>query len=235
MKKIEYVSYNVRTSMYYLLCIFTIIAMQSRCCFAAIDVDIQGMYQYANSHLYEFLDDIPEGDEIHYGFNSRDEFKNAELGMPYQEYDMDKEQSTGYWRVPVTVGGDNRVLLRLMRDKADGWTFMGLSGNQLAINLGDLENYVTSQGLPPTAGRIIRDYSMRCDYVQFDPQEAGELSGYIYPLWSASRFIATSKPISMTVSENYQSIDLNIIKDLRMTAKNRMEYINLIDNLNRGQ
>jgi hypothetical protein len=224
-----------RTIKYYSLLIILIIStVLSTYCFAAVDVDMQAMYLYANNHLNEALEDIPEGDETKYGFNVRDEFRSASLGIPYQEYDMDREQPTGYWRIPVKVDGDNRVLLRL-RNTEEGWKISGVSGSELATNLGDLENYVAAQGQTPRVGIIIRDYTMRCDYVQFDLHHDYVLSGYIYPLWSASRFMAESENTSSTGAMDYQSYDVNIIKELRKSSQNRIDYINSINNVYRGQ
>jgi hypothetical protein len=189
--------------------------------FAAGEGDFQAMTQYANDNLLEILNNIPVGEERYYGFQRRNELEQAALGIPYQEYDLEKEQPTGYWRVPVTVDGENRALLRL-KYTAQGWAFSGLGAAELARNLGDYENNMASQGKTPRAGRIVRDFSMRCDYVQFDQQQDARLAGTVYPLWSASRFISAFETDGSAAAVDYAGYDLDAIKKIRLKAQEMM-------------
>jgi hypothetical protein len=200
---------------------------------SAGETDLQTMAQYASNHLVEILNKIPVGEEQHYGFQNRNELAQATLGIPYQEYDMEKEQPTGFWRIPVKVAGENRALLRL-KSTAEGWSFSGLGGAQLARNLGDHENNMLSQGKSLRTGRIVRDYSMRCDYVQFNQQQDAMLSGTVYPLWSASRFISKLESHGSAKFEDYVGYDLSAIKEMRLKAREMMGDPNSFGNSDWG-
>ncbi len=149
-------------------------------------VSIEKMYAFALKELPQILEFMPLNNEDRYGFNNRDEFKRARLGIPYQEYSMQTEEPTGYWRVPVTVDGENRALLRLTR--VDGeWKFAGFGGAGLAMELGALER---EEGrAKPSGGRIIRDFEMSCDYVQFDRAPGSKPEGLVIPMESAARVL----------------------------------------------
>ena len=200
---------------------------------AAGNDDLPAMTQYANNNLAEILSHIPMGEEERYGFQNRDELNQAALGIPYQEYDLEKEQPTGYWRIPVTIGGENRALLRL-RNTAEGWVFYGLGGAELARNLSDHENNMMNQGNSPQAGRIVRDFSMRCDYVQFDQQQDAKLSGTVYPLWSGSRFISNFGTNGLASVADYTGYDLSEIKEMRIKAQEKMGDPNSFSNSDWG-
>jgi hypothetical protein len=192
------------------------------------------MSQYLNNNLMELLDGIPLGEESKYGFNNRDEIMQAAMGMPYQEYDLDNEKPTGYWRLRVVVGDENRVLIRL-KNTAEGWKFSGLGGAALAQNLGDHEANMISQGKSPRTGRIIRDFSMRCDYVQFDQEQDAILSGTVYPLWSASRFISVYGAQNGAAVEDYVAYDLSTVNEIRMKAQEIMGDPNSFKNSDWGK
>jgi hypothetical protein len=213
-------------------CLFLVLlwaVIPGRYGFAAGNDDLPAMTEYANNNLLEILNDIPMGEEERYGFQSRDELTQAALGIPYQEYDLEKEQPTGYWRIPVTVGGENRALLRL-KNSTEGWTFSGLGGAELARNLDDHETNMISQGNRPSTGRIVRDYSMRCDYVQFDQQQNAKLSGTVYPLWSASSFVSTFGTNGNAAVMDYAGYELAAIKEMRLRAQEIMGDSNSFGN-----
>jgi hypothetical protein len=147
---------------------------------------MEAMYTFANSQLPRILEFMPVDREHNYGFNHREEFKRARLGIPYQEYSLDSELPTGYWRIPVTVDGENRALLRLIKENGK-WTFAGFGGATLAGELGYFER---SFGVTkPVSGRIVRDFKMQCDYVQFNQKTGAKLEGLLYPMESASRVL----------------------------------------------
>jgi len=183
--------------------------------FAYAGDDLQTMTQFANSQLLEILNNIPKGNEKDYGFKNRDEFKKAALGIPYQEFDMEKEKPTGYWRIPVTVDGRHYALLRLKKTE-DGWGFFGLGAAELARDLEDREGNMTLKGNKPQIGRIIRDFSLKCDYVQYGQEPDSSLSGKVYPLKSASKIMLKygTKDIA-----NNGAYDLNMIKQIRSKVK----------------
>jgi hypothetical protein len=201
--------------------------------FAAGEGGLQAMLQYASDNLLGILQNIPTGEEEYYGFQNRNELQQAALGIPYQEYDLEKSQPTGQWRVPVTVNGENRALLRLKKT-AEGWAFAGLGGAELARNLGDHENNMVSQGKSPRTGRIVRDFTMRCDYVQFDQQQNARLSGTVYPLWSASRFISAFEEDGRAVTVDYTGYDLKAVMKIRLKAQEIMGDPNSFSNSDWG-
>jgi hypothetical protein len=218
---------------YYLFLILLLTAIPGGYTLAAGQGEVQAMKQYASTNLVEILSNIPLGEENKYGFQNRNELTQADLGIPYQEYDMDKEQPTGYWRVPVTIDGENRALLRL-KNTAEGWKFSGLGGAELARNLEDHENNMYSKGQSLRTGRIVRDFSMRCDYVQFNQQQDTKLSGTIYPLWSASRFISAFGTDPGAAAADYTSYDLRAIQEMRLKAREMMGDSNSFGNSDWG-
>jgi hypothetical protein len=147
---------------------------------------IEDMYTFANNQLPSILAFIPVDREHDYGFLNREEFHRASLGIPYQEYSLDSELPTGYWRIPVTVDGENRALLRLIKDNGK-WTFSGFGAAILANELGYFERSFGVTG--PVSGRIVRDFKMQCDYVQFNQETGAKLAGLLYPMESASRVL----------------------------------------------
>lgn len=144
------------------------------------------MIDFAGKELPKILQYIPVGMEQEYGFSDREEFKKTGLGLPYQEYDMDTGMPTGSWRLPVTVAGENRALLRLVSEDGN-WRFAGFGGAWLARELGEFEKVVARKN--SSHGRIVRDFRMYCDFVQYDRQPGKELEGLLHPLESAARVL----------------------------------------------
>lgn len=151
---------------------------------------LQGMYRYAADQLPRILNLIPRDEEEKYGFKSREEFKKAVLGIAYQEYSLNEGAPTGFWRVPVMVDGENKVLLSLSK-KSGKWASTGFGAARLARELGFYERHFTAQ--KPSWGRIVRDDEMTCDYIQFDPKSEAKLEGVLYPLESAARIMLRSR------------------------------------------
>lgn len=208
-------------------------AISSGSCFADEESDLQAMTQFASGNLSEILSNIPVGEEGNYGFMNRDELMQATLGIPYQEYDMEKEEPTGYWRMPVKIDGENRALLRL-ENTPEGWKFSGLGGAELAQELGDQEENMTLQGKSPRTGRIVRDYYLWSDYVQFDQQANGSLSGTVYPLSSATRFISMFGTAESVANEANRGYELGKIHKMRLRALENKGNPNTFDNTNAG-
>jgi hypothetical protein len=218
---------------YCLSLILLSVAIPSGSCFADENSDMQAMTQYASSNLSEILSNIPQGEEAHYGFKNRGEVVQATLGIPYQEYDMEKEKPTGYWRIPVKVNGENRALLRL-KSTAEGWKFSGLGGAELAQDIGDQEKNMTLQGKRPKTGRIVRDFYLWSDYVQFDQKANGALSGTVYPLSSAARFISTFGTANRADNAGNRGYDLGKIQEMRLKALENKGNPNAFDNSSAG-
>jgi hypothetical protein len=210
-----------------LLLALSSIAIPGGYCYADEAKDLRVMTQFASSHLSGVLKNIPLGEEAGYGFRNRNELEEATLGIPYEEYDMDKEKPTGYWRVPVKVGAENRALLRLQRTPS-GWVVAGLGGAELARNLGEEEEKMSGGGQAPKKGRIIRDFSLWSDYVQFDQKSGGAMSGTAHPLKSGAQFISAYEAANVVgngrgaSSDGDGGYDLKAIKQMRLkTLKDR--------------
>lgn len=172
--------------------------------------NMEAMYSSISAQLPRILEYIPANEEDKYGFKSREEFRIAALGLPYQEYSLDKDIPTGYWRVPVTVANENRALLRLKMQNGQ-WTFDGLGAARLARELGFLEKFITDG--KPAWGRIVRDFEMQCDYIQYNPPSESTLSGYIYPMESAARILLRSH-----VSIEKRGFSVTEIKEFRFNS-----------------
>jgi hypothetical protein len=143
------------------------------------------LYKTAASELPAILAKMPVGDEAAYGFNSRSEFAGAGLGIPYQEYSMLTKKPTGYWRIPVTVNAENRALVRYVLE--DGvWQWKGFGAAGLARELGEMENL---QSEKPLSGKIVRDYKLTCDYIQFNIESESALKGSFIPTANAKKYI----------------------------------------------
>jgi hypothetical protein len=176
---------------------------------SANQVSLEKMYAFALKELPQILKFMPKNTEERYGFNNRDEFKRASLGIPYQEYSMQTEEPTGFWRVPVTVDGENRALLRLIRVEGE-WKFSGFGGAVLARDLGKLEKEAGQAR--PSGGRIIRDFEMTCDYVQFDRAPGSKPDGLVIPLESAVRVL---RHLGIADSIGAHGIPLSMIQAYR--------------------
>jgi hypothetical protein len=171
-----------------------------------------------SAQLPGILENIPANEEDKFGFKNREEFCLASLGLPYQEYSLDKDAPTGYWRVPVTVADENRVLVRVKMENGQ-WKFAGLSGAGLAKELGFLEKFIA--GDKPAWGRIVRDFEMQCDYIQYSSPSESKLSGYIYPMESAARILLRSN-----ISIEKRGFPVTQIREFRMNLlQSPGEYI----------
>ena len=101
----------------------------------------------AESQLPIFLSRIEPGDMQYYGFSKDDELDNCKVGKPYrllelnrEFYDHDISDNVDYiaikneWLVPVTCGGQNRVLLTVNGNPGN-YTVSGIGMPELAREL----------------------------------------------------------------------------------------------------
>jgi hypothetical protein len=172
---------------------------------------MQEMYRFAHEQLPRILEFIPINGEEKYGFKSRKEFKKADLGIPYQEYSLDKDMPTDYWRIPVTVNNENRALLRLKKRNGK-WVLAGFGAVRLATELGFFEKSIATS--KPSWGRIVRDFEMHCDYLQFEPNSEVKLDGVIHPMESAARIMLRSRD-----SINKRGYTVREIKEFHIRLK----------------
>lgn len=171
---------------------------------------IQDMYRFAHEQLPRLLGSISINEEEKYGFKSREEFNIAVLGIPYQEYSLDKDMPTGHWRIPVTVNNENRALISLK--KKGKWVLAGFGDTRLATELGFFEKHIATT--KPSWGRIVRDFEMNCDHLQFEPESEAKLEGLLHPLESAARIMLRSCD-----SINKQGYKVSEIKEFRLQSR----------------
>jgi hypothetical protein len=165
------------------------------------------LYETAASELSAILAKMPAGDEAAHGFDSRSEFAGAGLGIPYQEYSMLTKKPTGFWRIPVTVNGENRALVRYALE--DGvWKWKGFGAAGLARELGEIED---RQSEKPLSGKILRDYKLTCDYIQFNIESEYSIEGSFIPTANAKKFMEF---VSGTTSDT-EAYGLSQIQQLR--------------------
>lgn len=157
------------------------------------DYSDAGIMQVAKDNLSKSLSLIPMGQEKGFGFSSRNEFANAEIGKPYRVITLSKDlfnepdmvADKDYlviqdeWRVPVTVNGENRVLLTVI-SKGNELKVVDMGGAELSKEL-----QVNSASLNAKNNfYLMRVYSIDADFITDD--SAGSLSDARYiPLNSA--------------------------------------------------
>lgn len=136
---------------------------------------------------------IPVGQENYYGFSNREEFKTSSVGKPYRVitftndfYNEDKLIDKNYiliqneWRVPVTVNGENRLLLTVSQQDTT-LEVVDLGGAVLAKELQEKDNNVSSG-----SRYLLRIYPLALDFfVKVTPGSSLADATYI-PLASAT-------------------------------------------------
>ena len=162
----------------------------------------------AIASLNTFLNKIPQGREIEYGFTNRDAFERADLGTPVRIFTLDPDflkngmdQKNNYmipldeWRVPIIVDDEFCSLLTVaMVDNT--LKTVELGGKMLAKEMMEFwkKDPIGRKGL-------LRLYQLRCDFMILDRNRSGVEQGEIYPLRSADSVFndlncGTSNPCS---------------------------------------
>ena len=142
----------------------------------------------ANTQLGDYLKKIPVGKEKLFGFDNRESFSQAEIGVPYEVFTLnsdffDHEKvkkdgdyiiSTGNWRVPIIVGDEYKGLLTVSKEDNE-WQVVKIGAKGLANELERFEqNYPSINSL-----NILRVFQLKGDFVLISPN-------VVYPLTSAS-------------------------------------------------
>lgn len=149
----------------------------------------------AKESLDKFLNRIPAGYESFYGFESRDEFKDAKVESPILIYTISLDflgdnlsnfteyvQPTNDWKIPVTVNGTAKIFLQVT--KFDG-TFkaVDMGGHELALEIYDqLKYYKLDNDI-----YLLRLYQIASDLLLIIPKDKGITSAKVLPLNSASK------------------------------------------------
>jgi hypothetical protein len=105
----------------------------------------------AKAGYAEYLQKIPSGREKEFGFKNRAEFKNVQVGKPYQVMTMlpefyhgnlvsgkDYVKSTSEYRFPLTINKNYRVMLTVAKMNGS-WTVVNIGSAEMARELEQLE------------------------------------------------------------------------------------------------
>jgi len=146
----------------------------------------------AMAGLEAFLNKIPLGREIEYGFGNREEFRRAKLGTAFQVFTLppdsmrqgiDPKKSymipLNEWRVPVIVDGTFRTLVTVSIVN-NALNTVELGGESLAKEMMDFW-----EKEPNGRRGLLRLYQLRCDFLVLDRDGLGVEYGEFYPLRSA--------------------------------------------------
>ena len=139
-----------------------------------------------------FLQKIPAGSEDRYGFASRDLFKAATLGAPYQVCTLHPAEAQKAqpaitalqeWRFPIMAEGKACALLTVAHFKG-AWRAVDIGAAVLARDL-----HALRQQAPKAADRhmLLRLYQARADFLLTTVKDTAPEKGSLYPLTSAIR------------------------------------------------
>jgi hypothetical protein len=171
-------------------------------------VNRKKMVKDVTTDLQTWLKKIPGGNESKYGFSNREEFSIAMLGKPYQMFtlggDFFKEQilpgknyleSTGEWRIPVMVNGENRIMMTVVKKK-NKWKIVELGARVLAGELQEFDRnlQLRSQDAP----RILRVFQVQSDFLFLDDPSLSPGKITVYPMHSALLNISKLREGSLT-------------------------------------
>ncbi|MCX6311877.1 MAG: hypothetical protein NT084_09615 [Bacteroidetes bacterium] len=165
--------------------------------------------QVAEDNLAISLAKIPVGQENNFGFANREEFKLGKIGNPFRTitftndfYQDSKLTDKNYillqneWRVPVSVNGNNRILLTVY-------------GKDSTLNVVDIGGMVLSKELQEKTpisesnnNYILRVYPLGMDFIVTTNSNQSLAEGTYIPMQSAESFItALSGKTTFTQSE----------------------------------
>ena len=153
---------------------------------------------FAERNLQSVLEKIPNNDEVSFGFNNREEFKQAELGsaLEFIWYSETTDNSNKLWRIPVIVNGEYRALLNVQK-KDNEYKIADFGASVLAK---DIQNVMNENKDKDVSG-ILRLTAITSDFlivISVDKEE------YL-PLTSAKMFINSRE---MELQKTYSPSDL---------------------------
>jgi hypothetical protein len=153
---------------------------------------------FAERNLQSVLEKIPINDEVSFGFNSREEFKQAELGeaLEFIWFSETTDNSNKMWRVPVIVNGVYRALLNVQK-KDNEYKIADFGASVLAE---DIQNVMNENKDKDVSG-ILRITAITSDFLIV---RSGDKEEYL-PLTSAKMFINSRE---MELQKSYSSSNL---------------------------
>jgi len=184
---------------------------------ASISTNRYLVKEAAQKQLLETLEKIPQGQEKLYGFNNRDEFKNATLGELFRIYSINPDANEDYfsavshneYRVPVIVNKEYRALITVAIVDFE-WHIVDFGGTELAKQMGECPNLFLPS--PEIEGVFLRVYGLNCDFIAGRKIEHSIDSCQFYPLHAAQKIIEAS------AIDKYDTYDITMIFDL-LSAK----------------
>lgn len=157
------------------------------------DVSTRNMILSANQDLLSWLAKIPSGFERYYGFHNRNEFPQAEIGIPVQVYTLTEEFFTrpnpvGYlkpseeWRIPVLYDQQYCALVTVIKQNGE-WKIVDLGASVLAREIGNYRQHVSVDSKDML--KILRIYQTQSDFLfSGDPNDSPDKI-MLFPLSSA--------------------------------------------------
>lgn len=153
----------------------------------------------AQAELTQWLEQIPSGDEMSYGFYNREEFADAYTGVVYKVYLINaKPDATDFsiftyneYRIPVMVKDSYRALLTVS-ERDDEWHIADMGAVKLAREIGEKIKSLE----PPYSheGVFLRIYGPNIDFVALKKENDEVESCAFIPLQSAADFIGKQQP-----------------------------------------
>lgn len=134
--------------------------------------------------LPQILEKIPYGNEIGYGFESRDEFLNSTVGTPFKFYNIKKNElvDTSPYCVPIMVGNEFRALATLDYIH-DNLQIVDFGSNSLAKEI----QMVCHENKTLNFIGILRIYEIYSDFLVVSKDQ----KKLFIPLTSAKRYLHT--------------------------------------------
>jgi hypothetical protein len=167
-----------------------------------------------SGQLLPFLNKIPPGQEMPYGFNNREEFAKAHTGdIIYKVFTFANDNqsgdlniiSTGEYRVPVVVDKTYRALLTVTKIDAK-WYIVDFGACVLAKEFDEFEK--TASPTAESEGVLLRIYEMNCDFICVKKRDSLIDSCRFYPMQSAKNILSEKRKTIEPYYEKSQLIKL---------------------------
>jgi hypothetical protein len=147
--------------------------------------------EFAQQQMAAFLDRIPQGQEVVYGFTSRSNFLLASAGRPIQmitldpgQFRLNKVPSVRFlreWRVPVCLSDSWRALLTVANTGGQ-YEIVALGARELSHELDSYRKIITD---PDSEVAILRIFQLSMDFLCVYPASGSPEEGTFYSLMSA--------------------------------------------------
>lgn len=166
---------------------------------------------FAERHILQALEMIPQGQEYKYGLESRAEFMQCTVGEPLRMSELSTDgvvQLQNYWRVPVVLDGKYRHFMTVILNDENQLELVGVGGLVLA------ENIQMERNSGKDIDMIIRVYSHQMDFAGSLKNLDNTDNMILYPLHSAKNFIVDK---NMSLYTEYKLSQVIVI--LQSTSK----------------